>query len=171
MSLSPTIITLHSPKNTISPKKSPVIISSKLKKQAALLSSDTKTAVILQSNGSAKSKSKNKGPKLNGSANNSKSSDQLSDDDAERKNRRGDRLDNLVDSLSHVFCTDNETRSHKLPKKFNNMIVTQQVRRFFTTPTLSKYSNNHFIRLNDNVRPQAVQAAPTTHPDHGQPLH
>lgn len=143
MSLSPTIITLHSPKNTISPKKSPVIISSKLKKQAALLSSDTKTAVILQSNGS-KSKSKSKSPKqLNSnntsrnadssrsSANNSKSSDQLSEDDAERKNRRGDRLDNLVDSLSHVFCTDNETRSHKLPKKFNNMIVTQQVMRIF----------------------------------------
>ncbi len=50
MSLSPTIITLHSPKNTISPKKSPVLVSTKLKKQAALISNNKKTAVIMQSN-------------------------------------------------------------------------------------------------------------------------
>lgn len=49
--------------------------------------------------------------------------------DEHTANRRGDRLDNLVDSLSHIYCTDNETRSHKLPSKFSNMIVTQQVKR------------------------------------------
>lgn len=47
-SFSPTIITLHSPKNTISPKKSPVLLSSKLKKQAELLGTNKKAEVILK---------------------------------------------------------------------------------------------------------------------------
>ncbi|CAF0870228.1 unnamed protein product [Brachionus calyciflorus] len=40
-----------------------------------------------------------------------------------------DRLDNLVDSLSHIYCTENETREHKLPQKFSNMIVPKQIKR------------------------------------------
>lgn len=59
MSLSPTIITLHSPKNTISPKKSPVLVSTKLKKQAELMSNNKKTAIILQSNKPGNKKNKN----------------------------------------------------------------------------------------------------------------
>lgn len=43
-------------------------------------------------------------------------------------NQRGDRLDNLVDSLSHIYCTDNETRSHKFPPKYDNMIVPEQMK-------------------------------------------
>ncbi len=58
MSLSPTVITLHSPKNTISPKKSPVLLSSKLKKQAALMSNNKKTAIILQSDKATKKTTK-----------------------------------------------------------------------------------------------------------------
>ncbi len=45
------------------------------------------------------------------------------------KNKTSDRLDNLVDSLSHIYCTDNESRSHKMPGKFSNMIVSQQIKR------------------------------------------
>ena len=59
----------------------------------------------------------------------SKDEETTGEEDGERKPRRGDRLDNLVDSLSHIYCTENETRSHKLPKKFSNMIVTPSVKR------------------------------------------
>lgn len=45
-----------------------------------------------------------------------------------QKPQRGDRLDNLVDSLSHIYYTDNETRSHKLPPKYDNMIVGEMGR-------------------------------------------
>ena len=57
-SFSPTIITLHSPKNTISPKKSPVLLSSKLKKQAELLGTNKKAEVILKSSMASTKKTK-----------------------------------------------------------------------------------------------------------------
>lgn len=46
----------------------------------------------------------------------------------QKSSQRGDRLDNLVDSLSHIYCTENETRSHKFPNKYDNMIVPEQVK-------------------------------------------
>ena len=58
-----------------------------------------------------------------------------------KQHRRGDRLDNLVDSLSHIYCTDNETRSHKLPSKFTNCIVTKQVKRQRQTSSASNNSS------------------------------
>ena len=74
-----------------------------------------------------------------------------------KQRTRGDRLDNLVDSLSHIYCTDNETRSHKLPSKFTNMIVTQQIKRqrnpSSTSNNSSKSSSNNSFVANTLISP------------------
>ena len=56
--------------------------------------------------------------------------------------RKQKRVNNLIDSLSHIYSTDSDTRSHKLPKKFNNMIITQPVKRFRKTSSASSISPN-----------------------------
>jgi hypothetical protein len=40
-----------------------------------------------------------------------------------KRKSRSDRLDNLVDSLSHIYCTENTSRSHRLPAKLTDMIT------------------------------------------------
>lgn len=67
---------------------------------------------------------------------------------------RGDRLDNLVDSLSHIYCTDNETRSHKLPQKFTNMIVTKQIKR---QRKCSSASNQSSSTLSQTTSPKVKE--------------
>lgn len=42
---------------------------------------------------------------------------------SKKEKKRGDHLGNLVDSLSHLFYTENESRSHRLPSKFVDMLV------------------------------------------------
>lgn len=85
----------------------------------------------------------------------------------ERKNRRGDRLDNLVDSLSHIYCTENESRSHKLPIKFSNMIITKQVKRQRKQSGASSSNNSSSSIMNrshsnSHLSPSSASSSSTT---------
>ena len=74
-----------------------------------------------------------------------------------KRKPRGDRLDSLVDSLSHIYCTDNENRSHRLPAKLTDMLLAtssrasatsssaggkKRYRQTSSTATVSTASNN-----------------------------
>ena len=73
---------------------------------------------------------------------------------SQNSKHRSDRLDNLVDSLSHIYCTDNETRSHKLPSKFSNMIVPQQMKRQRLSSGSTNKSNSLNTSKDNNVANQ-----------------
>ena len=77
---------------------------------------------------------------------------------------RGDRLDNLVDSLSHIYCTDNESRSHKLPSKFKNMIVPQQVKRQRNQSSTSNHSSKSACSSEHNSSVHNLTASPPPPP-------
>lgn len=93
-------------------------------KLASLNKPTSKTQIIVQKL-IKKSKHKKQSPKSNSDKENLKQEDST----PSKTKARVDRLDNLVDSLSHIYCTDNETRSHKLPLKFSEMIVPKQIKR------------------------------------------
>lgn len=69
-------------------------------------------------------------PSTNKINNNNRNSEDEDDDlnsvNSSVKPRRGDNLNNLVDSLSHMFCTQDVQRAAKLPKKYDNMVMTTQ---------------------------------------------
>ena len=61
-----------------------------------------------------------------------------------------DPLGNLVDSLSHIYCTENESREHKLPQKFSEMIVPKQIKR--QRKSISSGSDKSPSSLNNEIR-------------------
>jgi hypothetical protein len=82
---------------------------------------------------------------MNTSSNNSEP-DSPGRDDKPKKLRkkkrksRSDRLDNLVDSLSHIYCTDNTSRSHRLPSKLSDMIMSNRQRTVSSTASTTTQS-------------------------------